>query len=160
VRLPGIRRYVQNFPLEPGAAWDGIAESSFDDTAAMKALARSPEYAAVLADEPNFLERGAMASVITEERAVKDGPAGGAKAIAWTRRGDDVPLDKFLEEWIEQGRWRAGGPAVLRYVQCQPRRSAYDSGRAPLYDGIDMMWLGSPAGRPAGWTLMGERVLL
>ena len=38
VRLPGIRRYVQNFPLEADSAWDGIAESSFDDTAAMKAL--------------------------------------------------------------------------------------------------------------------------
>src|SRR5512145_1824762 len=83
VRLPGIRRYVQNFPLEASSAWDGVAESSFDDTAAMKALARSPEYAAVLADEPNFIERGTMASVITEERVVRDGPAAGTKAIAW-----------------------------------------------------------------------------
>jgi uncharacterized protein (TIGR02118 family) len=65
VGLPGIRRYVQNFPLEADSAWDGIAESSFDDTSAMKALAHS-EYAAVLADEPNFLEREAMASIITE----------------------------------------------------------------------------------------------
>jgi uncharacterized protein (TIGR02118 family) len=158
VRLPGIRRYVQNFPLEADSAWDGIAESSFDDTAAMKSLARSPEYAAVLADEPNFLEREAMVSVITEERVVKDGPAGGAKAIAWTRRGADVPLDKFFEEWIEQGRRTASGPAVLRYVQCQPRRAAYDSGRTPAYDGVEMMWLRSAAERPSGWALMGERV--
>lgn len=160
VRLPGIRRYVQNFPLEASNAWDGIAESSFDDTAAMKALARSPEYAAVLADEPNFLERGAMASIITEERVVKDGPAAGTKAIAWARRGADVPPDRFFEEWIEQGRRKARAPAVLRYVQCQPRRSVYDSGRAPLYDGVEMMWLRSAAERAPGWTLMGERVLL
>jgi len=160
VRLPGIRRYVQNFPLDAQGAWDGIAESSFDDTAAMKTLARSPEYAAVLADEPNFLEREAMASIITEERVVKDGPASGAKAVAWARRRPDVPLDRFFDQWIEEGKQRASAPAVLRYVQCQPRRSAYDSGRAPLYDGIEMMWLRSAADCPAGWTLMGERVPL
>jgi len=58
-RLPGLRGYVQNHVLpssyrksEP--AYDAVAESSFDDTQAMKALAGSPAYAAVLADEPNF----------------------------------------------------------------------------------------------------------
>jgi len=39
VRLPGIRGYVQNFPMSPEASYDAIAESSFEDTAAMKALA-------------------------------------------------------------------------------------------------------------------------
>jgi uncharacterized protein (TIGR02118 family) len=56
--LPGIRRYVQNATLASGyrkgePAFDAVAESWFDDTQAMKTLARTPEYAKVLADEPN-----------------------------------------------------------------------------------------------------------
>jgi uncharacterized protein (TIGR02118 family) len=44
--LPGIRRYVQNTPL-PSAyrkgepPFDAVAESSFDDTQAMKSLAKT-----------------------------------------------------------------------------------------------------------------------
>lgn len=160
VRLPGIRRYVQNFPLGADSVWDGIAESSFDDTSAMKALAHSPEYAAVLADEPNFLEREAMASIITEERMIKDGPASGAKAIAWARRDGKVSVEEFFREWFEQGKRTAHGPGVVRYVQCPVRRAVYDSGRTPAYDGVEMMWLRSAAERPSGWALMGERVPL
>ena len=62
-RLPGIRRYVQSHVLlasyrksEP--PFDAVAESSFDDTQAMKSLAASPEYAAVLADEPGGIGDG------------------------------------------------------------------------------------------------------
>jgi hypothetical protein len=160
VRLPGIRRYVQNFPLGADSTWDGIAESSFDDTSAMKALAHSPEYAAVLADEPNFLEREAMASIITEERMIKDGPASGAKAIAWARRDGKVSVEEFFREWFEQGKRTAHGQGVVRYVQCPVRRAVYDSGRTPAYDGVEMMWLSSAAERPSGWALMGERVPL
>lgn len=59
-RLPGLRRYVQS-PTLPGGyrkgepAWDGIAELWFDGADAMRAPARTPEYARVRADEANFL---------------------------------------------------------------------------------------------------------
>ena len=55
--------------------YDGVAESYFDDTQAMKALAKMPEYAAVLADEPNFIDGPSMASIITDEYVIKDAPA-------------------------------------------------------------------------------------
>ena len=50
--------------------------------------------------EPNFLEREAMASIITEERMIKDGPASGAKAIAWARRGGKVSCGGVLRGMV------------------------------------------------------------
>ncbi|HSB61520.1 MAG TPA: EthD domain-containing protein, partial [Vicinamibacteria bacterium] len=63
--LPGLRRYVQSHTLVAGYAkgqpvWDGIAEVWFDDTAAVRALQPTPEYAAVRADEARFIDRASM----------------------------------------------------------------------------------------------------
>ena len=78
VRLPGIRRYVQSHTLPGGyrkgePAYDGIAEIWFDDTGAMRALAGTPAYAAVEADEARFIERATMGLIITEEHVIKGG---------------------------------------------------------------------------------------
>ena len=151
VGLPGIRRYVQNVPLptayrkgEP--PFDAVAESSFDDTQAMKALASTPEYAAVLADEPNFIDRATMGSIITEEHVVKDGepPAGAVKSVDFVTHKAQMPIDEFFRYWREvHGPLMAAAPAVRRYVQCHTRRSAYASGRTPAYDGAAMSWFDS-----------------
>jgi uncharacterized protein (TIGR02118 family) len=154
VKLPGIRRYVQNhaLPAQSGGdepAFDAVAESSFDDTQAMKALAQTPEYAAVLADEPNFIDRSTMGSIITDEHVIKDGPlpAHAVKSIAFVTRKAGMPIDEFFRYWREvHGPRVAGLPGVRRYVQCHTRRSIYDSGRTPAYDGAAMAWLeGAPA---------------
>ena len=168
VRLPGIRRYVQNAALDAQSAYDGVAESSFDDTQAMKALARSPEYAAVLADEPNFIDRASMTSIITEEHLIKDGPAGGVKSIAFVKRAAGVPIDEFFRAWLERGALDARAEGLRRYVQCHTRRAIYDSGRTPPYDGVEMLWADSEdalPGEAAGAALrspilrVSERVL-
>src|SRR5262245_15383414 len=87
-RLPGIRRYVQSHTLRAGyakgePAFDGIAEIWFDDTAAMRALAGAPAYAAVQADEAAFIDRTTMGLIITEEHVIKNDPvpAGAVKNI-------------------------------------------------------------------------------
>jgi uncharacterized protein (TIGR02118 family) len=143
-RLPGIRRYVQNFPLDFGGAatpaFEAIAESSFDDTQAMKALARSSEYAAVLADEAEFVDRASMGSILTEEQVLRDGPAAGVKRIAFVTRRVQTPVDEFFGTWLEHGRTRARAAGLQRYVQCHVRRSIYDSGRTPAFDGAEMAW--------------------
>ena len=60
--LPGLRRYVQNHAHDSAYArgrepdFDGIAETWFDDSDAMRAVAASDAYAAVRADEPNFID--------------------------------------------------------------------------------------------------------
>ena len=144
-RLPGIRRYVQNVPIDPAGsaaeqAYDAVAESSFDDTAAMKALARTPEYAAVLADEANFIDRAGMGSVITEEHVLNDGPAAGLKTLRLVVRNAGMPVDAFFGSFLDEGRAAACAPGTLRYVQAHTRRSAYESGRTPAYDGVEMIW--------------------
>lgn len=151
VRLPGIRRYVQSHVLasnyrkgEPMC--DGVAESYFDDTQAMKALAKLPEYAAVLADEPNFIEAGSMGSIITDEYVIKDArvPETALKSIDLVNRKAGMSVDDFQKYWRDvHGPLCVAAPAMRRYVQNHTRRAIYDSGRTPPYDGVAMAWFDS-----------------
>jgi uncharacterized protein (TIGR02118 family) len=148
VRLPGIRRYVQSHTLLSGykkgePAYDGVAEVCFDDTQAMKTLAESPEYADVLADEPNFIDASSNGSIITDEHVIKAGPIpqNGIKSIDFINRKTAMSSDDFFRYWLEEhGALCAAAEPMRRYVQNHTRRSIYDSGRTPLYDGVAMIW--------------------
>jgi hypothetical protein len=71
-----IRRYVQSHTRPAGyeggrmPAWDGVAITWFDDTEAMRASARTPEYVRVRADEANFLAPGDAPFIITREHVI------------------------------------------------------------------------------------------
>jgi uncharacterized protein (TIGR02118 family) len=164
VRLPGIRGYVQNSPLGGGEPlYDAVAESSFDDTQAMKALARTAEYAAVLEDEPRFIDRASMGSVITEEHVLKDGgPRSAAlKTLTFVKRDAGTPVDDFFRALVDEGKRAATAPGVVRYVQCHARRSIYETGRTPAYDAFAMAWTERPdAAGDAGSLVVAERVVL
>jgi uncharacterized protein (TIGR02118 family) len=73
--VPGARRYVQNHPLLTAykngrtPLWDGVAEVWFEGEDAMRSNADTPQYKAVLADEPNFLAENAK-FIITTERVI------------------------------------------------------------------------------------------
>lgn len=75
-RIEVMRRYVQSHCVpssyEQGQQpeWDGLAITWFDDIAAMRSSAATPEYALTRADEPNFLAPGELPFVITTEREV------------------------------------------------------------------------------------------
>ena len=150
-RLPGLRRYVQNHTLVSGyrkgePLFDAVAESSFDDTQAMKALLGTPHYAAVLADEPNFIDRASMGSIITEEHVVKDGHTGpeAIKNIGFMTHKPGMPIGDFFRYWLEvHGPLCAAVPAIRRYVQNPTRRTIYESGRTPAWDGVAMTWFDS-----------------
>ncbi|MFN0122928.1 MAG: EthD domain-containing protein [Blastocatellia bacterium] len=71
-RVPGLRRLVQSHTLARtrelrAPDFDGMAELWFDDWAALEAARRSPEWAAISADEANFIDSGRVALFITEE---------------------------------------------------------------------------------------------
>jgi uncharacterized protein (TIGR02118 family) len=148
VRLPGVRRYVQSPTLasaykrgEP--VHDGIAELWFDDTGAMRALAGTAEYAAVQADEANFIDRASMGLIITEDHVIKDGPVptGGVKNVQFITHQPGMSIDAFQRYWREvHGPLAAGIPMIRRYVQSHTRRSAYEGGRTPRYDGVALTW--------------------
>lgn len=75
-KIPQLRRYVQCH-VRPSAyrdgripIYDGVAETWFDSTDAMRASARTAEYAATRADEPNFIDATRLAFIITTERVI------------------------------------------------------------------------------------------
>jgi uncharacterized protein (TIGR02118 family) len=152
LKLPGVRRYVQSHTLRSGyrkgtPIYDGIAEVWFDDTAAMRALAGTAEYAAVRADEARFIDHSTMGLMITEEHMIKDGPApAGVKNIEFLRRKRGMGVEPFQCYWREvHGPLGAAIPMVRRYVQSHTRRAAYDAGRAPAYDGVAITWFDDTA---------------
>ncbi len=152
VRQTGLRRYVQNHTLPSGYRserrsaepdFDGVAEAWFDDTQAMRDLAPSPEYAAVRADEANFIDPASMGVVLTDEVVIVDGiaPAQAVKQIAFLNKRPDVSVDHFQKHWREiHGPIAATIPGHRRYVQCHARLGIYAAGRTPAYDGIPISW--------------------
>lgn len=157
VRQRGLRRYVQNHVIESSyrtrePAYDGIAEAWFDDLDAMRALAPSAEFAAVRADEANFIDAASMGVVLVDEVVVKDGavPPGAIKTITCLHKRSDLSVDAFQKTWRESHAALADRlPGQRRYVQCHARRGFYASGRAPLYDGIALAWFDDAAALPA-----------
>ena len=147
-KLPGLRRYVQSHTLVAGyrkgePIYDGIAEVWFDDTNAMRALRGTPVYEHVEADEARFIDRSTMRLLITEEHVIKDGapPANGVKNVEFVTHTPGMAIDAFQRYWRDvHGPLAATIPVIRRYVQSHTRRSAYEGGRTPAYDGVAMTW--------------------
>lgn len=147
-RMPGLRRYVQSHTLLSGyrkgePVYDGIAELWFDDTQVMRALARTPEYAVVEADQRNFIDLSTMGFILTEEHVIKDRPIppGGVKNVEFLARKPEMSVEEFQRYWREvHGPVAASIPVLRRYVQSHTRRSVYESGRTPIYDGVALTW--------------------
>jgi uncharacterized protein (TIGR02118 family) len=147
-RLPGLRRYVQSHTLLGGyrkgdPVFDGIAEVWFEDTQALRALAGTAVSQAVAEDEARFIDRASMATIITEEHVIKDGaaPVDGVKSVEFLTRKPGMSVEEFQHYWREvHGPLAAAIPVVRRYVQSHTRRSAYERGRAPAYDGVAITW--------------------
>ena len=74
--IPGVRRYVQCHVLpelyerETKPPYDGAAELWFDSIEALRDAMRTPELAAALEDEKNFIDHSRVASFITTEKPV------------------------------------------------------------------------------------------
>jgi len=148
VKLPGIRRYVQSHTLLSGyrkgePVYDGVAEVWVDDTQVMRTQAGTPEYAAVRADEPNFMDVSSMGSIITEEHVIKDGeiPLNAVKNMEFVTHKPDMPIEAFQKHWRDiHGPLGAAIPVVQRYVQSHTRLAVYKAGKTPVYDGIAITW--------------------
>jgi uncharacterized protein (TIGR02118 family) len=72
-RIPGVLRYVQNHPLpklygsrnEP--LCDGVAEAWFANLDDLQRTTQTPELMVVRAEEPNFLDTGNLAFILTQD---------------------------------------------------------------------------------------------
>jgi uncharacterized protein (TIGR02118 family) len=66
-RVPGLRRYVQNQVISASGeapAFDGVAQTWFDDLDAVRLSAKSEELERTRADEPNFMISGRLPFVV------------------------------------------------------------------------------------------------
>jgi uncharacterized protein (TIGR02118 family) len=65
--VPGMRRYVQNQVISASGqapAFDGVAQTWFDDLDAVRQSAKSDELQRTRADEPNFMISGRLPFVV------------------------------------------------------------------------------------------------
>lgn len=72
-KIPGLRSYVQNMcvPDENGdPAYDGVAVLGFDDAESMNKALATPEWDAVLADVPKFVDDSRVVIMIADENVV------------------------------------------------------------------------------------------
>jgi uncharacterized protein (TIGR02118 family) len=72
-KVPGLRSYVQNMcqPDENGdPPYDGVAVLGFDDDASMAKALDTPEWEAVLADVPKFVDQTRVVIMIGEDNVV------------------------------------------------------------------------------------------
>jgi uncharacterized protein (TIGR02118 family) len=123
-----------------------MAETWFDDAAATRAVAASPEYEAILADELRFMDVPPRHVALTTERVIVDGspPAGAVKQYSLVRRRPDLSVEEFRRYWGEvHGPLAVGLPGLRRYVQCVTNDGIYRSGREPEVDGVTVVWFES-----------------
>jgi uncharacterized protein (TIGR02118 family) len=169
--MPGVHRYLQNHIRErllevqpfPSHEVGGISQQWFDDVAGMERCERSPEYAAVKRDIPNF--QGAITILVLQGAPVIDAPVEGrdlAKLLVLSRlRTAATPQAEVLQP-LAQTLLQAGGPPPIRVVQnfvvdrAHPVSAQVPQGQAPVdamaelwFDGRETLhgWLESNAGR-------------
>lgn len=74
--IPGVRRYVQchvvpeTYGARTTPAYDGAAELWFDNIDALREATRTPELAAAMEDEKNFIDHARVASFVTMEKPI------------------------------------------------------------------------------------------
>jgi len=144
-----VRKYVQNHPFavngkEP--AYDGLVELWVDDTETLKAMGKSPEYATVVEDEKNFVDRSSIELTLTDEHVIKDGPvpAGAIKQVVLLKRKPGMSPQDFQDYWLNKHAPLVGNPpGLIRYTQSHARLSGYRDGREPPWDGIGTMLFAS-----------------
>jgi uncharacterized protein (TIGR02118 family) len=109
-------------------------------------MTQSPAHAGVQADEARFIDRASMGVIITEDHVMKDGllPPEAVKSVDFLTRKAGLPVEEFQRSWLlVHGAIAAAIPGLRRYVQSHTRRSAYEAGRVPTYDGAAITWYDS-----------------
>jgi uncharacterized protein (TIGR02118 family) len=181
-RLPGLRRYVQNHPVQadrlpPWPWFDGCSELDFDDVATMRACFGSEAMRATDADEASFADPVRFALAITERGVLADrGPGPGAvRLLTFVRAnpalGRGALLDAFQGPYAEA----IAATGQLRHEQFVVLPEAHAGEVAPACDAVDAIWFDSPVGARrwlasaaaagaalhlAGWAFGTERALV
>jgi len=148
LQLPGLRQYVQHPTDDSGyrrhePAYDGVAETTWDDLADLRQLRGRVELGEILADEPNLMDMTRRDEIVTSADVVVDGvPAGDALTmLVFVKRRSDLSPESFHAYWRDvHGAIGARVPGVRRYVQHHAIPNLYTGGREPVYDGVAQTW--------------------
>ena len=147
LRLPGLRKYVQNHvsaaQYDRGQPFvDGVAETWWDDRDALHAHRDTQVLADLMVDEDRFIDPGFRESIVTEEVAIVNEaiPVGGVKIITWLRRRPELTLDQAQEYWrTKHAAVATPLPGLARYVQNHARPGKAEG----EFMGLPMVWFTS-----------------
>lgn len=161
-QVPGIRRYVQCRTLLSGyrrqtpPPLDGVEEISFDSTTHLATMGETPAGEAAMEDLVNFVDRGRVQHILTEEIEIKLGSVreGMVKNIELVTRKQGMPLVEFHSYWRDfHGPLAAKIEVIKRYVQSHTLMDEYDKEVPPAYDGVAETWFTDTAAmRQSGAT--------
>ena len=148
LQLPGLRRYLQHPTHDSGyrrhePVYDGVAETWWDDLAALRALRRTTELRTVLDDERNLMDLSTRAELLTAPEVIVDGEArpDALTMLVFVKRRPDLEPEAFHRYWREtHGPIGASVPGVRRYVQHHVLGEMYGAGRELRYDGVAQTW--------------------
>ncbi len=146
--VPELRRYVQSHTIDDfydygDPVYDGIAELWYADTAAMRRIAGTPASRAAADDDAKFIDMSKFGFILTEEHVIVDGAVTESmpKLVPFLHRRAGMDVDEFQSYWLQKHAPLAKKmPSQRRYVQSHVRRSAYEGGRTPRYDGVAEAW--------------------
>jgi uncharacterized protein (TIGR02118 family) len=158
-KMPGVHRYLQNHIRErlyevtpfPDHPIGGISQQWFDDIEAMERCERSPEYAAVKRDIPNF--QGAITILVLEGLPLFDIPAPGGAKLLVLSRAREPHLTLGAPGWRDALQLQDAAPD-FRCVQNlvvdrgHPVSANVPSGQVPI-DAMAELWFEDESARQA-----------
>jgi hypothetical protein len=126
---------------------DGAAEMWLEGEAALEELAADPGFAALIADEDNFLEPGMRFFVKTSEWILDeegfDRWRRGVKVAVFARRPEGTPREDFLRAWSQDDPTVGRALGATRQVECASVDPAADNdptGDEAPYDAVRELW--------------------
>ena len=144
-RIPQIKRYVQSHGLldPPGdSPYEGIAELWIESLDELQALVASPQMAALIKDELNFIDREHVEYLTTSDVVVLDGPRtpGMVKGVWPNKRKAGMSVAEFRRYWAEvHAPMALKLPGLRRYERSETLDELYQLAE-PRWDGVAQLW--------------------
>jgi uncharacterized protein (TIGR02118 family) len=144
LNMPGLVAYNQNPVNDIGTAGgarfcDGVAETWWEDLAAIQAHRGTEELAALMADEHRFINPEGRHTLLVDEVVITDGAPDptAIKQFTWLKRRPDLTFQEAQDYWRDShGPLAATVPGMVRYVQNHVVTNHYRKGRQPIFDGV------------------------
>ena len=143
-KVGAVKRYVQCHPIigygaNDSFAHDGYAELYVDDTAALKVMNQTSEFADVIADEKEFIDSKSVRLILADEIILKgeypDKSNSLVKLVRLFTAPKGISPEDFRNLWLNNKALRHEDLDGLVARFCSfARLSGYKDGRSPLYD--------------------------